>query len=120
MIKTVGAKILQFAVLAFIVLVVVAIGNIMLKTLTTNQLKTFNQHIDTLGFYMQFIRWGFYLLLFVYWERVIRFLGRIKQWDQGMIERGLHSKYQSMAVLLAVELFLIQAIQNPVIRYFTS
>lgn len=120
MIKTIGAKLLYFIGLLLILAVLVGVGNLLLRTLTTDELNSLNRHIKTFGFYMQFLRWGFYLFLFIYWDRVIHFMARIKQWDQAVIDRALGSKYQSIAILLAVELFLIQVVQEPVIRYFTS
>jgi hypothetical protein len=82
----------------------------MLETLSGDQLKRLNESIRSFSFWTQFIRWALYLLLFVYWQSIIGFWGRVRHWDEVIIERAKISRKSTLFILLAVELFLIQSI----------
>ena len=86
------------------------LGLFMVETLSGDQLKRLNESIRSFSFWTQFIRWALYLLLFVYWQSIIGFWGRVRHWDEVIIERAKISRKSTLFILLAVELFLIQSI----------
>jgi hypothetical protein len=93
-----------------ILLILSSLGLFMVETLSGDQLKKLNDSIRSFSFWTQFIRWTLYLLLFIYWQSIIAFLGRARHWDEVTIERAKMSRKSTLFILLAVELFLIQNI----------
>jgi hypothetical protein len=93
-----------------ILFIMSSLGLFMVETLSGDQLKRLNESIRSFSFWTQFIRWALYLLLFVYWQSIIGFWGRVRHWDEVIIERAKISRKSTLFILLAVELFLIQSI----------
>ena len=93
-----------------ILFIISSLGLFMVATLSGEQLKKFNESIHSFGFWTQFIRWALYLLLFIFWESIIGFWGRVRHWDEPIIDRAKMSRKSTLFILLAVELFLIQSI----------
>lgn len=120
MVKRTGSAAWLILIVAFMLFATVSIGYLMMKSMTGDQINALRHAVKSFGFYMQFLRWGLYLALFIYWDKAIRFLGHLRHWEPVMIERGVQSRYQSIAILLAVELFVIQAIQVPIIGFFIN
>jgi len=102
---------LLFVVGVLIILFIMSsLGLFMVETMSGDQLKRVNESIRSFGFWTQFIRWTLYLLLFIYWQSIIVFLGRARHWDEVIIGRAKMSRKSTLFILLAVELFLIQSI----------
>ncbi len=100
--------------LVFLVLV----GNFMIRTLSPNQIHSFQQWTASFAYYAQFVRWLLYALLWIYWAPLIRTLGRLRHWDQHVIDRALQSKFSSVGLLLLVEIFIIQRLHIHLIQLF--
>ncbi len=94
----------------------VIVGNFMIRTLSPDQIHSFQQWTASFAFYAQFVRWALYTVLFVYWSPLIRTLGRLRHWDQPVIDQALHSKYSSVGLLLLVEIFIIQRLHIHLIQ----
>jgi hypothetical protein len=112
--KSLAKRALRGSLLVLGILIILfimsSLGLFMVKTLSGDQLNKFNESISSFGFWTQFIRWALYLLLFVYWKSIIGFWGRVRYWDQPIIDRAKMSRKSTLFILLAVELFLIQSI----------
>ena len=87
-----------------------SLGLLMLETLSADQLKRLNDSIRNFGFWMQFIRWAVYLMMYIYWQKIIKFWGNFRHWDEAVIDRALKSRFSTAIILIAVELFLIQSL----------
>ena len=87
-----------------------SLGLLMLETLSADQLKRLNESIRNFGFWMQFIRWAVYLVMYIYWQKIINFWGHFRHWDQAVIDRALKSRFSTAIIVAAVELFLIQSL----------
>jgi len=101
----------------FLLLILVTMGLLIVETMPANQVNRINESIRLFGFWSQFFRWAFYLLLFIYWQHIIGFWGRVRQWDNTVIKRAKASRLSSIIILIAVELFLIQSIHISLYAY---
>ena len=108
-IRSLRGLLLVFGVL-LILFILLSLGLFLVETLSAEQIKKLNQSIRSYGFWMQFIRWALYLLLFIYWQPIISYWGRVRHWHEAIIERAKTSRKSTLFILLAVELFLIQGI----------
>jgi hypothetical protein len=108
-IRSLRGLLLVFGVL-LIFFILLSLGLFLLETLSAEQVQKLNQSILSFGFWTQFIRWALYLLLFIYWQPIIRYWGRVRHWHEAIIERAKMSRKSTLFILLAVELFLIQSI----------
>ncbi len=90
--------------------IMASLGLLMVESMTGEQLKQMNESIRTFGFWTQFIRWGLYIFLYLFWQNIIAFWGRVRRWDYAVIDRALQSRVSTLLIFLAVELFLIQSI----------
>jgi hypothetical protein len=100
---------LVFGVL-LILFILLSLGLFLVETLSAEQIQKLKQSIRSFGFWMQFIRWALYMLLFIYWQPIIGYWGRVRHWHEAIIERAKTSRKSTLSILLAVELFLIQGI----------
>ena len=87
-----------------------SLGLLMLETLSADQLKRLNDSIRNFGFWMQFIRWAVYLVMYIYWQKIIKFWGNFRHWDEAVIDRALKSRFSTAIIVITVELFLIQSL----------
>ena len=112
--KSLAKRALRGSLLVLGILIILfimsSLGLFMVETLSGDQLKKLNDSIRSFSFWTQFIRWTLYLLLFIYWQSIIVFLGRARHWDEVIIGRAKMSRKSTLFILLAVELFLIQSI----------
>ena len=100
--------------LFLVMFILTSLGLFMVETVSVNKLIRMNESIRSFGFWMQFIRWLSYLLLYIYWQPVIAFIGRFNNWDEVVINRAQMSRRSTIIIFLAVELFLIQSIHVPI------
>ena len=108
-IRSLRGLLLVFGVL-LVLFILLSLGLFLVETLSAEQIQKLNQSIRSFGFWMQFIRWTLYLLLFIYWQPIIGYWGRVRHWHEAIIERAKTSRKSTLSILLAVELFLIQGI----------
>ncbi|MCP4979637.1 MAG: hypothetical protein GY935_03980 [Gammaproteobacteria bacterium] len=90
--------------------VLVNIGLFFVGSISSDELEKINQFTASLGFYMQFIRWGLYLALLFYWKPIITRIAHFRRWQQYVLERALASQKTVVILLFFIEIFVIQGL----------
>jgi len=106
--KNAGRFLLVTAAVLIGLFIVVSIGLFFVGNVSTNTLERVNNLTASLGFYLQFARWALYLALCLFWQPVMRFLGRLAHWEPYVIDRALANRKTTLVVLILVELLVIQ------------
>ncbi len=96
-----------------ILMLLILFGMMIVKTLSMDQVQQARQGLQTFGAWWMFIRFGFIVVLTVYWVEISTWWARKNHWTEQHLQHVLARRWVMLGVLSFVELFLVQRIHEP-------
>lgn len=112
--KTLQNRLFRFlfaltSVIVFLYLLVNT-GYYLINNVTDNQLNWLDNITNLFAYYMTFVRLSIYLVIYVFWNKVILWLGYINKWEDNVIQNGQQNRSSTFIIIALIEFFLISRV----------
>lgn len=92
------------------------VGLMLMSALSLEGIEGFRERMGHADSYLVFVRLLVIGLLIGFWRSFNVWLAKTRGWPEGQLERVLEGRWMALAILLFVELILVQRIHEPLIK----
>lgn len=92
------------------------VGLMLMSAFSLEGIEGFRERMSHADSYLFFVRLLVIGLLIGFWRPFNVWLAKYRRWPEGQLERVLEGRWMALAILLFVELILVQRVHEPLIK----